>query len=78
MKGDPVVDTATIEYAQGLFDLRFLDGSARATFVMSDGKTRTFDWFHDEISFVSKDFIGRTMDEIRKLKRERDLAYLRS
>jgi hypothetical protein len=75
---DATVTTAELEFAQGLFDMRFLDGSARAILSMSDGKTNTFQWFHDEITYVSKDFVGKTMDEIREMHKERDLRYLSS
>lgn len=79
MTNDPRVTEVSIEYAQGIFDLRFLDGSARATLTMSDGKSvQTFDWYHDEITYVEADFIGKTMMEIRDMHRERDLNYLQS
>ena len=75
---DATVTTAELEFAQGMFDMRFLDGSARAILSMSDGKTNSFQWFHDEIAYVAGDFIGKTMDEIRNMHRQRDLRYLNS
>lgn len=75
---DPTVVKAELEFAQGMFDLRFLDGSARALLTMSDGKTNTFQWFHDELTYREKDFVGKTMDQIRDMHRKRDLRYLRS
>jgi hypothetical protein len=78
VKLDPRVTEAKLEFAQGLIDMRFLDGSARATLVMSDGPTQTFAWYHDEITYVPEDFVGKTMEEIRVMHRERDMEYLRS
>ena len=75
-KNDPTVASAVLEYAQGLMDMRFLDGSARAILTMSDNKTTTFQWFHDEITYVEMDFVGKTMEEIREMHRERDMKYL--
>lgn len=72
------VTHATIEYAQGLFDLRFLNGSAQATLQMSDGTTNTFEWFHEEIGYSPNDFLGKTMKEIAEMHYRRDMAYLRS
>ncbi len=75
----PTVTEASLEYAQSLTDLRFLEGSARAILTLSDGKTtQTFQWFHDEITYVEADFLGKTMDEIREMHKERDAHYLRS
>lgn len=73
---DPVVVEARIEYAQNLMDMRFLEGSARSILTMSDDKTTTFQWFHDEISYTEKDFVGKTMEQIRVMHRDRDLKYL--
>lgn len=75
---DPTVTEVAIEFARGLLDMRFFNGSARATLTMSDGTTQTFDWFHDEVSYVAADFVGKTRDEIRKMHYERDMRYLRS
>jgi hypothetical protein len=73
---DATVTTAELEFAQNMFDMRFFEGSARAILTMSDGKTQTFQWFHDEISYVAGDFVGKTMDGIRDMHRKRDLHYL--
>lgn len=78
VRRDPTVTAVSMEYAQGIFDMRFLDGSARATLTMSDDKTYVFHWFHDEITYKAKDFLGKSMDEIRTMHRKRDEEYLRS
>jgi hypothetical protein len=79
---EPTVEKADLEFAQGLFDLRFLmegsGGSARATLTMSDGSTETFAWYHDEISYSPADFVGKTMTEIKQMHFDRDMAYLRA
>jgi hypothetical protein len=75
-KSDPTVKEAELEFSQGLMDMRFLEGSARVILTMSDGKTTTFQWFHDEIVYVKKDFVGKTMEQIRAMHKERDLRYL--
>lgn len=72
------VAEVAIEYARGLFDMRFVNGSARATLRMSDGATETFEWYHDEISYSASDFVGKTMREIAEMHYRRDMAYLRS
>ena len=74
----PRVTDVNLEYAQGIMDMRFLNGSARALLTLSDSKTHAFEWFHDEITYVEKDFIGKTMEEIRTMHRERDIKYLQS
>lgn len=73
--------TAEISYAKGLFDIEFTvnaNGSALATLKLDDGSTETFSWYHDELSYRIEDFVGKTMDEIRAMHYERDVAYLRS
>lgn len=42
------------------------------------GTVRLFEYFPDEISFVPADFIGLTVEQARRLKYERDRAFLRS
>jgi hypothetical protein len=47
--------------------------------LKSDGFTAiAFPWFSDELSFQPSDVVGKTLEEARDLKQERDLAYLRS
>ena len=39
---------------------------------------RLFDFFPDEITFSSEEFVGRTIEEAHELKFNKDRAYLRS
>ena len=77
-KQDPHVTDVSMEYAQGIMDMRFLNGSARALLTLSDTKVYAFEWFHDEITYKRRDFIGKTMAEVREMHRKRDLEYLRA
>ena len=44
-----------------------------------DGIEHTlFEYYPDEISFTSNEFIGLTLEEGRDLKRQKDLKYLQS
>ena len=48
-----------------------------ATFV--DGSTKTlFSFYPDEVSFVSREFIGLTEEEAYDLFQRKDRAYLRA
>lgn len=78
LKEQPRITHVTIEYAQGIMDLRYLNGSARALLTLSDNKTYAFEWFHDEIAYTEQDFLNKTMHEVHVMHRERDIAYLRS
>jgi hypothetical protein len=76
----PVVLEAKLRFAQGMWDFSLSEygGSAVADLTMSDGTTQHFGWFHDEISYGDSEFVGKTMDEIRVMHYQRDVAYLRS
>lgn len=74
----PKCTSVVIEYAEGLFDLRFINGSAKATCVFEGDAQQVFYWFHDEITMESSDFIGRTEEEIREVFMRRDLEWLQS
>jgi len=74
----PIVKKAKISFAQGLFDLNFPDGSARADFTWDDGTSGSFSWYHDEITYTPKDFVGKTMAEIWTMHQRRDRVFLRS
>lgn len=75
----PRITAVVITYAKGLFDFDFgLSGSAKAELTFDDGSTDTFTWYHDEVTFKESDFIGHTMDEVRKTFLQRDMAWLRS
>lgn len=44
-----------------------------------DGIEHTlFEYYPDEISFISNEFIGLKLEEGRDLKRQKDLKYLQS
>ena len=74
----PRIKSVTINYAQGLFDYDFLDGSARADLVFNDGTRDTFSWYHEEVSLVEADFLNHTMAEVREKFRRLDMTWLRS
>lgn len=79
-KDRPRVTEASLEFAEGVMDMlsgRFYNGSARATLTLSDNKTHVFHWYHDEITYGVRDFMGKTMEEIREMHRLRDIKYLR-
>ncbi len=46
--------------------------------TINDEEERLFDYYPDEISFHSGEFIGLTLEEARDLKHKKDVAYLRS
>lgn len=80
MSDEPRCNGAAIRYAHGLSDPEFLlvGGSAIADLSWSDGTLSTFVWFHDEVSFKESEFIGKTLQEVHDLYREKDLAWLQS
>ena len=47
--------------------------------TMEDGReVRAFDYFDDEIDISADELIGKTLEEAYEVKRQKDLAYLRS
>ncbi len=46
--------------------------------TINDEEERLFDYYPDELSFHSGEFIGLTREEAIDLKRKKDVAYLRS
>lgn len=46
--------------------------------VINGVEQKLFDYYPDEISFSSNEFIGLTLEEARALKGAKDRAYLRS
>ena len=53
--------------------------SIPVVFVTIDGaESRLFEYYPDEISFHSNEFIGRTRAEALDLKLKKDVAYFRS
>jgi hypothetical protein len=74
----PRIKAVTISYATEMFEMDFLNGSARADLVFNDGSTDTFSWYREEVSFTEDDFLNHTMDEVLKTFIQRDMAWLRS
>jgi len=53
--------------------------STPEVFVTIDGKeSRLFEYYADELSFKSSEFIGLTREEALDLRYKKDLAYIRS
>ena len=48
-----------------------------ATFTNGETK-KIFDYFDDEIDISAEELIGKTLEEAYEIKRQKDLAYLRS
>ena len=60
---------------KGLFD------PMPEVFVVLEGATeeiRLFDFYPDEISFSTHEFVGLTLSQARELHHKKDVAYLRS
>ena len=43
-----------------------------------EDEVRAFDYFDDEIDISADELIGKTLEEAYEIKRQKDLAYLRS
>ena len=55
------------------------NGSAVLIVKMEDGTEKTVFWYyHDELKFEEKEFIGKTVIEAHDIWDQRDLEYLRS
>jgi hypothetical protein len=53
--------------------------SPMAVYATVEGAEKLlFQYFTDEISFSPWEFVGRTVDQAYEIRRERDVAYLRS
>jgi hypothetical protein len=47
--------------------------------TLEDGSTKKlFEFYPDEISFTESEIIGKTEDEVHKLRTEKDIRYLQS
>lgn len=58
---------------------RMLDPMPEVIATLEDGSEEVlFSYYPDEISFVPAEFAGLTVDEGRRLKYQKDLAYLQS
>jgi hypothetical protein len=54
-------------------------GRATMYATLGDGsEVNAISWYVDELTFTPADAIGRTVEELRALRHERDVAYLRS
>ena len=54
-------------------------GPLPAVIVTIDGaEVRLFDYYSDELSFSSDEFVGLTVEEGRALKSQKDTAYLQA
>ena len=69
-----IVDARITPKGPGLF------GAMPQVFVpLEDGnEVLLFDYYPDEIWFISSEFIGLTFEEGKRLKFTKDVAYLRS
>mgnify|MGYP001468952088 CR=1 FL=1 len=66
------ITEARVTVSKSMFDIP-------SVFVTIDGKEeKLFDFYPDEISFSSFEFIGLTKEEAKKIKYTKDLNYLRS
>lgn len=55
----------------------FFDPMPKVIATFEDGsKKELFSYYPDEISFTEQEFIGKTEDEARRLKFEKDKDYL--
>lgn len=60
---------------EGMFD------PTPEVWVKVEGETEAqylFSYYPDELSFTESEFIGLTVDEAHDLRRQKDIAYLRS
>jgi hypothetical protein len=57
----------------------FFDPMPEVHVTMEDGKEqKLFEFYPDEISFSSNEFVGLTIEEARHLKFEKDKKFLQS
>jgi hypothetical protein len=62
-------------YPKGMFSLEM----PKVNVQFEDGTEKDlFSFYPDELSFRESEFIGLTEEEARKLRHDRDVAYLRS
>ena len=55
------------------------DNMPKVIVTLEDGsKHDLFEYYPDELSFTSKEFVGLTLEKGRDLKRQKDLKYLQS
>ena len=57
----------------------FFDPMPKVIVQTEDGIEHTlFEYYPDEISFTTNEFIGLTLEEGKDLRRQKDLRYLKS
>jgi len=54
------------------------DGGAKVMADIGNGEEKVLEFYPDEISFTPAELEGKTVDEARALKQQKDVAYLRS
>lgn len=63
----------------GTMPTKMTDRMPEVTALLEDGsKTVLFTYYPDELTFLPEEFIGLTVEEGKALKREKDIAYLRT
>jgi len=69
-----IIKSRITEMPKSIFDVM-----PKVIVETEDGIEHTlFEYYPDEISFTSNEFIGLTLEEGRDLKRQKDLKYLQS
>jgi len=69
-----IVDCKISDYPKSM-----ADPLPKVTVTLENGEVKDlFDFYSDEISFSSKEFIGLTVEEAFDLKCKKDCDYLRS
>lgn len=54
-------------------------GNMEVVATMENGEEKfVFPWFDDELSFTPSELIGKTIEEARDVKQDKDIAYLLS
>ncbi len=67
--GALVIESARIEFTAGRAHVWATAGGVEKV---------VFDYYTDELSFAAPEFVGKTIEQARALRTERDMAYLRS
>ena len=58
---------------------QLFDPMPKVYITLEDGSEhKLFEYYPDEISFTSDEFIGLTVEQGRELRHKKDLAFLRS
>jgi hypothetical protein len=70
-----IVECEIVGMPQNLFDGL---PEVMVKYAGSDEFEQLFTYYPDELSFAAGEFVGKTRAEALELKRQRDVAYLRS